>query len=76
VFVFRVIAQFGVVTLTIVTTAKKFCGVVLSAAIFHHQFSMLQWQCIALVLVGSTLDFWRALYKPKPSVYVLHRIKV
>jgi len=76
-FVFRVIAHFGVVTLTIITTAKKFSGVLLSSLIFQHYFTITQWVCILLVLFGSTLDFWSALYrKDKVHLRSFKRIEV
>lgn len=56
VFIFRAIVTFGALTLAVITTTRKFFTVFLSILVFKHTLSMGQWMCVALVLIGSTLD--------------------
>lgn len=61
IFIFRVIANFGNLTLSIVTTTRKFFTVMLSILLFSHVLTSAQWCCVLLVLSGSSLDFYSQL---------------
>lgn len=65
IFIFRVIAHFGNLTLTIVTTTRKFFTVMLSILLFSHILTAEQWVCVLLVLSGSSLDFYSQLSHKK-----------
>mmetsp|Transcript_19935 Transcript_19935/g.36853 ORF Transcript_19935/g.36853 Transcript_19935/m.36853 type:complete len:326 (-) Transcript_19935:182-1159(-) len=67
IFIFRVIAHFGNLTLAIVTTTRKFFSVMLSILIFSHILTMAQWCCVLLVLSGSSLDFYGQLSHKKST---------
>lgn len=56
IFIFRAMITFGTLTLSVITTTRKFFTVFLSILLFKHVLSAGQWACVALVLAGSTLD--------------------
>ena len=56
IFIFRAMITFGTLTLSVITTTRKFFTVFLSILMFKHVLSPGQWACVALVLAGSSLD--------------------
>lgn len=57
-FIFYTINHFGPLTLSIVTTTRKFFTVLASIIIFGHSVSFVQWISIALVFGGVGLEMW------------------
>eukprot|EP01105_Mastigella_eilhardi_P019570 TRINITY_DN4617_c0_g1_i1.p1 TRINITY_DN4617_c0_g1~~TRINITY_DN4617_c0_g1_i1.p1 ORF type:complete len:333 (-),score=84.65 TRINITY_DN4617_c0_g1_i1:62-1060(-) len=57
--IYAMITRFGVLTVTTVTTTRKFLTVLLSVLWFQHPLSPTQWLCVAAVFVGVALDLRR-----------------
>lgn len=56
IFIYRLIRSFGSLTLSIVTTSRKFFSILLSVAYFRHTLSTLQWTSIMAVFLGLAFD--------------------
>lgn len=56
IFIYRLIRSFGSLTLSIVTTSRKFFSILLSVAYFGHTLSTLQWTSIMAVFLGLAFD--------------------
>lgn len=64
-FIFRMIADYGALPCSIVTTTRKFFTVMASVLYFGNQLSSRQWIGAVLVFVGLTMD---SVYGKKPAV--------
>jgi solute carrier family 35 (UDP-galactose transporter), member B1 len=65
-FIFWGLQRFGAVTLTVVTTTRKFMTVIVSILWFNHSLSSTQLLCLLLVFSGTSLDFSVSHFSPKP----------
>lgn len=55
-FLYRLIRAFGSLTLSVVTTSRKFYSILLSVAYFGHSLTTLQWTSIFAVFLGLAFD--------------------
>lgn len=62
-FIFRMIRSFGSLTLSIVTTSRKFFSILISVFYFGHPLTTLQWTSILAVFLGLSFD----MIGPKPK---------
>ncbi|EGD75317.1 hypothetical protein PTSG_06967 [Salpingoeca rosetta] len=55
-FIYTTLLEFGALTLTTVTTTRKFFTILFSVVLYGHVLSAVQWAGVALVFVGLSLD--------------------
>jgi UDP-galactose transporter B1 len=55
-FIFRLIRSFGSLSLSIITTSRKFFSILLSIVWFGHTLTTLQWTSILAVFLGLSFD--------------------
>jgi solute carrier family 35 (UDP-galactose transporter), member B1 len=58
IFIFWALKDFGTLTLSIITTTRKFLTVIVSVTLFSHNITQKQVLCIALVFFGVLVDLF------------------
>ena len=57
-FIYYTLTQFGPLTVSIMTTVRKFCNVFVLVLYFKHAFTMRLWIYVVIVFSGLGLDIW------------------
>ncbi|XP_049848569.1 solute carrier family 35 member B1-like isoform X2 [Schistocerca gregaria] len=57
-FIFRILRQFGPLTLSVITTSRKFFSILVSIIWFNHLLSLKQWMALTIVFVGLSIDIF------------------
>ena len=57
-FIYYTLTQFGPLTVSIMTTFRKFCNVLISVLFFTHVFTFKLWILALSVFFGVVLDIW------------------
>ena len=57
-FIYYTLTQFGPLTVSIMTTFRKFCNVLISVLFFTHVFTFKLWILASSVFFGVVLDIW------------------
>jgi UDP-galactose transporter B1 len=68
IFIFLTITWYSSLACTTITTTRKFFTILLSVVHFGHQFSALQWSCVALVFCGLYTGIAARIETPKPKM--------
>jgi len=67
IFIYLTLFKFGSLTLSLVTTTRKFFTIVFSVILFGHKLSLGQWLGISFVFLGLGVDIFNS-YRPKRAV--------
>jgi drug/metabolite transporter (DMT)-like permease len=54
--VFWGISELGALAMIIITTLRKFTSIIISVAIFQHDFNVTQWICIGFAFLGALFE--------------------
>ena len=69
-FIFHTIRAFDALTLSIVTTTRKFATIVVNAIVLptHNRLNLSQWGCVALVFTAVSIDSFLGFFTKKGKV--------
>ncbi|CAG9332965.1 unnamed protein product [Blepharisma stoltei] len=67
-FIFRGVKVLGALTLSIITTTRKFMTVILSIIYYNHSLNGYQWVSLLLVFSGTGMDFYLSLTRKDKKV--------
>jgi len=68
IFIFKAVKEFGPLTLSVMTTLRKFATYFASVIYFGHMITSREYACVVLIIVGVGIDFYSRYFVKKRDV--------